>query len=109
MENYYYEATEADMNFREFGRFIRDEVFKFGITKAAEFLKDKLDKSGLCITITNPNYGSTQLMYHLVDNSRPYDEFRNSRERYDICMRVSMDRNNSSNGYIANIVRSALN
>ena len=107
MENYYYEATEADLNFGEFGRLIRDEVFKFGITKVAEFFKDKLDKSGTCITITNPNHGSTQLMYHLVNNSMPYEEFKNSRERYDICMRISVDRNNS-NGYIANLIKSAL-
>ena len=101
----YYEMTEANMNFAQVGRSIGKQLLYFGIEKVGELVRGKLDKTGTCITITNPKLGSTQLMYHLVDNSKSYGEFAKNRSRYDIDFHVSLDRNNSCSSNFSNIVK----
>ena len=105
----YYEVSEANINFANVGRVIRDELIDYGVAKICELVKGKLDMTGTCVTVTNPSIGSTQLMYHLVDNSIPYNEFAKTRERYDIDIRLSLDRNKNSSSKIANIVKTILN
>ena len=106
----YYPETEADISFGEIGRAFRDEVISYGADKFVKFMEDKFKANGTCITLTNPNKGSTQLMYHLVDNSRPYEEFSKTRERYDIDFRISIDRNKKNRMFsLSNLVKSAFN
>ena len=72
-------------------------MITYGLNKLENFIVDKLTGCNEVSLSNNANTSSVKLMYRLVDNSKPYEEFIKNREIYDlnINLRINRDKNDS--------------
>ena len=100
-------APEADINFKRIGKAIQNGLITYGLNKLENFIVDKLTGCNEVSLSNDANTSSVKLMYRLVDNSKPYEEFIKNREIYDlnINLRINRDKNDSFLGdLIGNII-----
>lgn len=97
MHNQLQYAAESDINFKEVGRAILDSAVTFGLTKLEEYLTKDHSSSN-----TNK-----KLMYHLVDNSIPYDIYK--RNQYDAMMGNHTKKDKSIFDTVVDVINTIIN